>query len=52
VVKLSFHVSEPAERIDHFLLVRGNPIEDLGLVIGKVIDGVETSFEDRLVKPG
>lgn len=52
VVKLAFHASEPAKRTDHFLLVRGNSIEDLGLVIAQKIAGSQTTFEDRLVKAG
>ncbi len=52
VVRLTFHASEPAARTDHFLLVRGNSIEDVGLVIAKEIKGSATVYEDRLVKPG
>ena len=52
VIKLTFHASEPAGRTDHFLLVRGNSIEDVGLVIEKDLKGSETVYEDRLVKPG
>ncbi len=52
VVKLTFHASEPAGRTDHFLLARGNSIEDMGLVIAKNIKGSETVYEDHLVKPG
>lgn len=51
-VELTFQASNPQERTETLLLIRGNSLKDRGMLIKTDINGSATAFEDRFVKTG